>query len=225
MLKIALNQKTCENLDFFKFIKYSKGFYGVELDFNKLSHFYSKNMSLKDILELLENYNLEVVSIFQLEDFSLCSAMDYKTKILSKLNQMIEYLYKLESNLLIVNPSSIKGQNEADLIPKWKIIRRTQNRLEKISKIANETDVNIGFEFISSPESSISTLEEAKEVMKNLVDKENLGYILDLFHLTKSNVDLNQLYDIKSYIFLIQLCDVKFDSLEQLITCLHIAPR
>ena len=74
---------------------------------------------------------------------------------------------------------------------------------------ANNEDINIGFEFLS--DSSISTLNDAIEVLETFESQENLGYIIDLFHVKKSGSDYNQLKNIKDHIFLIQLSDLKYD--------------
>ena len=41
---------------------------------------------------------------------------------------------------------------------------------------------------------------------------ENLGYIIDSFHLAKSKSDYTQLKNIKELIFLIQLADIKYNN-------------
>ena len=209
MIKLALNQNSCKNLSLLEFIKFSRDFEGVELNFKKIKKSLSKNLKLKDILETLEIYNLKVYSIFHLKNFSLCSEKDYKTKVLNNLMQMFNLCYKLESNLIIVNPSKLELSSEANVIPKWRVINRTIKRLEDLSKKANNEDINIGFEFLS--DSSISTLNDAIEVLETFESQENLGYIIDLFHVKKSGSDYNQLKNIKDHIFLIQLSDLKYD--------------
>lgn len=209
MIKLAINQNSCKNLSLLRFIKFSKDFNGVELNFKEIKKVGSENVKLKDILEALEIYNLKVYSIFSLKDFSLCSERDFKTKILSNLIQMFNFCYKLESNLIIVNPSKLEFSLESDVVPKWRVINRTRKRLEEILKKANNEDINIGFEFLS--DSSISTLSDAKEVLEPFESHEKLGYIIDLFHVVKSGSDHNQIKIIKDFIFLIQLCDLEYD--------------
>lgn len=211
MIKLALNQNSCKNLSLLEFIKFSRDFEGVELNYKKIKKSLSKNLKLKDILETLEIYNLKVYSIFHLKDFSLCSEKDYNTKILNNLMQMFNLCYKLESNLIIVNPSKLEpsSSTETNAIPKWRVINRTIKRLEDLSKKANNEDINIGFEFLS--DSSISTLNDAMEVLQPFESQENLGYIIDLFHIVKSESNYNQLKNIKDFIFLIQLSDLKYD--------------
>jgi len=211
MIRLALNQKSCKHLNILDFIKFSKNFIGVELNFKKIKKAISKGIKLKDILETLEIFDLKVISIFCLKDFSLCSDKDYKTKILNNLMLMLDYCYKLESNLIITNPSFLKFSSEPYEIPKWRIVNRTIKRLKDISKKAIEGDINIGFEFLNLPDSSISTLNEAKEVLKPLQSLENIGYIIDSFHLAKSKTNFNELNDIKDFIFLIQLSDLKYN--------------
>lgn len=205
MIKLALNQNSCKYLSLLEFIKFSRDFEGVELNFKKIKRSLSKNLKLKDILETLEIYNLRVFSIFHLKNFSLCSEKEYKTKVLNNLMQMFNLCYKLESNLIIVNPSILELSSEDNIIPKWRIINRTIKRLEDLSKKAYDEDINIGFEFLGS----IPTLNDAMEVLEPIESQENLGYIINTRYISDS--DYNQLKKIKDFIFLIKLSDLKYD--------------
>ncbi len=212
MIRLALNQKSCENFTLIEFLKFSKDFDGVELNFKKIKGNLSENVKLKDILEHMEIYNLKLSSIFRLKDFSLSSDMDFKKKILKNLKQMLDYCYKLEGNLIIVNPSLVTLNFNTE-ISKWRIINRTRKRLEIISKIALNDDINVGFEFLHLENSSISTLNDAIEVLTPFESsQENLGYVIDSFHYAKSKADFSQLKDIKELIFLIQLSDLRYDT-------------
>ncbi|MFX1275113.1 MAG: sugar phosphate isomerase/epimerase family protein [Promethearchaeota archaeon] len=216
MLKIALNQNTCKELDLIEFIKFSKDFHGIEINYEKIKKALSNKINIQEIIELLDVYDLLTVSIFNLEDFSLCSDKYYKLNIIPSLHLMIDHLYKLESNLLVVSASLFKESQDPKTIPKWRIINKTRKRLLHISKIASKNDINIGFEFLNSPKSSISTFSDAKEVMDDLEAIDNLGYVIDVFHFFKSNENFKRINDIREKIFLIQLSDVKFTDKEEL---------
>jgi sugar phosphate isomerase/epimerase len=216
MIQLALNQNSCKDLMLLDFLNYSKHFMGVELSFKKIKKSISGGkVNLNEILETLESYSLKLVSIFQLDDFSLSSDKHYKSVILNSLSHMLNYSYKLESDLIIIQPSflTIPSETSSDSIeiPKRRIINRTSKRLSKIAKIAYEQDINIGFEFLSLPNSSITTLNDAKEVLRPLESQENVGYIIDTFSLAKSGADINELREIKDSIFLIQLGDLIYD--------------
>lgn len=212
---IALNQNTCKELNIIDFIKYAKNFDQVELNFKKVKEFTSKNGNLKDIIETLEIHNTKIASLFPLEDFSLCSDKDFKKSVLKKFEIMVNYSYKLESNLIIATPSYFDSLIEAERIPKWRIINRTRKRLEVVSKMAFKEDINIALEFSILKGSSISNLEDAKETLKPLEEsQENLGFIIDSFHLGVSNLDFNEINDIKDIIFLIKLADFNDKSIE-----------
>ena len=101
MNRISLNQNTCKDLSLFDFLKRSKDFRGVELNFKSINEKLSDNIKLKDIMEVLETYDLAVTSIFRLKDLNLSSDHSFNTKILRKFNQMIDYCYKLESDSII----------------------------------------------------------------------------------------------------------------------------
>ena len=209
MVKFALNQNTCNELDLLDFIAFSKEFDGIEINFEKLNEILSKRTTIQEILELLEVYDLQAISIFGLEDFSLSSERDYKLTILPKMRIMMNYLNKLESDLLLVSPSFFDETLDPRIIPKRRIINKTRKRLHHISKIAFKNDIKIGFEFLNYPESSISTLSDTKIVIEALEGVENVGYVIDLFHLYKSNENFKALNDINDNLFLIQLSDVK----------------
>ena len=180
---IALNQNTCKQFKLLDFIKFAKIFDEVEIHFEKIKELLSKNSQLNDLIEILDIYNIKIASIYPLEDFSLCSDRDYKTTILKKFELMLEYSIKLESSLIVVSPSFLDPPIDINSIPKWRIINRTTKRLQDISKRAYKEDIKVGFQFSTLKGSSISTLKEAKEVLKSLESQENLGYIIDTFHI------------------------------------------
>lgn len=206
MIRLALNQDSCE-LELLEFINFSQDFQAVELNYNTLESSLD-NLSLKDLLEILEAYGLKIASLFPLENFSLCSNTTYENEIIPQLENMIEYCYRLENNLIVVNPSVIDYD-----IPKWKVYRRMREKLEEICKIAYKTDIYIGLEFIALPNSSISSFQEARELLKPLEHIENLGYVIDTFHFAKSQGNVKDLYDIRKLLYLVQLSDLRFKSI------------
>ena len=130
---------------------------------------------------------------------------------------MINYCAKLEGNLILVSPSYLESAAEVETIPKWRIYRKTTKRLTHLSKLANNEELRLGFEFKTMPKSSIKTLTEAKETLKPLESQGNVGYVIDTFYFAKSNAELDQLIDIKEFIHLIQLCDLKYESESDLV--------
>lgn len=214
--KISLNQNTCKELNLLDFIARAKRFDGVELKYKRIKEALNRGSTLKDVMELLEVYDIEASSIFCLKDFSLCSERDYKIRILPTFKQMIKYCNKLECDLLIVSPSVLNKNSNESTIPQRRILNRTTKRLEDLSKKAQKSDTKIGFEYFSSNDSSIATLNDAKEVLKPLESRENVGYVIDTFSLIKKDVDINQLNDIKELIWLVQLSDLKYESKDDL---------
>lgn len=214
--KISLNQNTCKDLKLLDFIARAKRFDGVELEFKRIKEALNKNTTLKDVMELSEMYDLEVSSLFSLKDFSLCSEREYKIRILPTFSQMIEYCIKLECDLLIITPSDLEASSNGNAIPHWRIVNRTTRRLEDLSKKAKKSDIKIGFEYLTSTDCSIATLKDAKEVLNPLESRENVGYVIDTFSLAKNNIDFNQLHDIKELIWLVQLSDIKHESIDDL---------
>ncbi|MHA1150776.1 MAG: sugar phosphate isomerase/epimerase family protein [Promethearchaeota archaeon] len=212
MIPLSLNQNSYKDLALFDFIKVSNEFHGVELNYDSIGKFTSNNGTLKDLKEELEIYNLKLTSIFSLEDFSLCSETSFKKKILPIFNKMIKFCYRLESNLLVVQPSFLKNSFENTQFLQLKIIKRTRKRLAQLGAIAFDEDILLGFEFINN--SSVQHLSETIQIVKPLESKENIGCIVDLFWLFKSQEQYSDLIEIKNQIFLIQLCDIKIDAMD-----------
>ncbi|MGV9171765.1 MAG: sugar phosphate isomerase/epimerase family protein [Promethearchaeia archaeon] len=217
MNAIILNQSTCKDLSFDELLTLSKDFNGLELNFEYLRELEKEGYDKKEILESLETYNLEAMSIFKLKNFSLCSQRTFKTEIVPKLQKMLKWCYKLGCRLILVEPSTLEKFENPEHIPQWRIVRRTKEKLEEICKIAYEWDVKIGFEFKYSEYSSIRTLPQTKKVMKPLEHIANLGYAIDLFEFAKSQGTLTQLSDINALIFLVQLCDLNYAPQRKLI--------
>ena len=212
MIRYSLNQNTCKKLSFDKFIPLSKDFNGIEFDFEFLKDLRDVGYSLKQLLENLETYDLQVTGIFHLKNFNLCSDGTFKRKIIPTLENMLKFSYELESNLIFLKPSSLEEFDNPQKIPMWRIIRRTKKNLKEISSIAEDYDVQLGLEFQYTRFSSIRTLPQAKKILQPLKYLENVGYIIDLFEFAKSQEKFSQLSDISSLIYLVQLCDLNFTS-------------
>ncbi len=206
-MQLALNQNSCD-MELFQFFESAKNFKGVELNFESLSATINSGSSIRTIKDIITSYNFSVVSLFELWHFSLSPDKIFKMEILPKFSSMLEIADKLEVDLITLTPSLYDG-----LIPdtdaKPRIVRRTQKRLIELSKIAFKEDVRLGFEFSSFKSSSIKNLEETKQVLKPLENRENIGYICDTFHFENSHSDFNLLNEVKDYIFLVQLADCK----------------
>ncbi|MBD3254345.1 MAG: TIM barrel protein [Candidatus Lokiarchaeota archaeon] len=204
--KLALNQNSCKNLKINEFLKFSKDFKGVELDYEKIDEVISKGLLLKDLKEELEMFGLKMVSLFTLKDFSLSRDSVFKRKILPSFEKMMDIGYRLESNLLVVKPSDISDDPSLRNVPDWRIYKRTTERLEEISKIAQKEDIKIGFEFDCG--TSISDFQQAKKVLDPLKSQENLGFVIDTFEFYKSESDINELKDVIDFVYLVQLSDI-----------------
>jgi sugar phosphate isomerase/epimerase len=200
---LALSQATCKQKDIIEFIKFAKDFEGIELSFEQLYNFISKENTLKDIFEYVEIYDLKVINIFELRDFSLCSDTKFKTVIIPTLEKMMDLSYKLECDLISIVPS-IETRN----IPQWRIIRRTIEKVEEIAKMAYQEDMKIGFAYRNTPNSSIFNLSEAKKIIKSLYSQENLGIIIDTFYMGKEGRAPDDLIEIIDHIYLIRLADL-----------------
>lgn len=216
MNSISLNQNTCKDLNLFDFLKSASKFSGVELNFKSIKENLSDNTKLKDILEVLSTFDLTVTSIFKLKDFNLCSDHNFSTKIIPKFKKMIDFCYKLESDLVIIQPSFFTESQASEIIPRRRTNSRTTKRLTELSKTVKDSDIKIGFEFLALQDSSVRSLQETKDILQPLESLENIGYVIDCFHFIKSEGDFNSLKDIKEYIYIVQLCNLRFTSIDDL---------
>ena len=207
MRTLCLNQKSCKNLSLQEFLRYAKDFYGVELDADAITKFLSNDNSLKDLRELMSIYSLKSMNVLTLTDFSLNSETNFKLKTLPQLEKMMRYAYKLECNLITVQPSSLKDNLIANVPLKRRIIKKTRERIERIRKIASDNDLKIGFEYTASEKSSIGSLKEAIETVQPLEYKEHIGYIIDTFNFRRNVSEYGMLEEISEFIYLIQICD------------------
>lgn len=213
MENLALNQNSYKKTNLLDFIQLAGNFQGLELNFASIKEALSENTKLRDIFEIINSYNLNIVNLLKLKDFSLCSDNKFKVQIIPRLKEMIDYCYRLECDLITLVPSF-----ESRDIPQWRINRRTKEKLQELAKIAYKEDVKLGLEFVNLPNSSIPTLKEAKKVLKPLIDQENLGYVIDTFYLTKAGEKIDDLNDIlksAAQIFMIQLADVKMNNTQR----------
>ena len=183
----SINQNSCKELSLLEFAEFSKHFQGVELNFETLKSSFNQGFKLKDLFETLETFDTRVSSIFQLADFSLSRPKTYKRKILPTFTYMMESCQQLETRLLIVKPSSLKGFPRADAIPDWKILRRTEERLRDLCKRSYPESITIGYEFVRGKHASISEVKMLEQLFENLEDQVNLKLILDSFYLFKED--------------------------------------
>jgi len=206
MIDLALNQNSCtEGKDLLEFIDYAKDFQGIELNFQEIISYIeeNQNFSIKDLTEYLEMYDLRLINLLQIDDFSLCSDTKFTNEIIPQLEKMIDFCYKWGCYLITVSPSP-----ESRDIPQWRITRRTKQKLKEMADIAYKEDIKLGLEFQALADSSISSLSEAKDVLKPLISQENLGYIIDTFYFAINETEIDQLKSIINQIFLIQLSDI-----------------
>ncbi|MBN1802237.1 MAG: sugar phosphate isomerase/epimerase [Candidatus Lokiarchaeota archaeon] len=213
MLKLVLNQASCKEPSLEALIKHLKGFRSLELDTFEINSTNKNGVSLKTINELMHSFDLEVESVYGLEDFSLSSERFFKTKILPIFNQMMSQAYKLDAELLIVSPSLLDQEATQAGVPQWRILNRTKNRLKVLLKKAFENGLTVGLEFSSDQKSSFSNLKDLKELFETLEDKDNLGVVMNVFDLAQIGLDYAQLKELSEKLYLFRLSDSKLETL------------
>ncbi|HMF31806.1 MAG TPA: sugar phosphate isomerase/epimerase [Candidatus Lokiarchaeia archaeon] len=213
-MKCALNQATlnttsCEQ--FFNAAGDAK-FDGVEVRQTNIASYLNSAEDASYIIlrEALASNQLEVAAVNALEFFNLCEDLDFKKIITPQAQFMCEIAYKLESNLIIVVPSFLPEGADPVEVRQDKLIQKTQDRLRKVAKIAQEQDVRVGFEFLGFPTNSVNNLILARQIVEPLYSTiENVGFVIDTFHFLVGGCKIDDLKGLES-LFMVHVNDLPF---------------
>lgn len=186
-MKLSLNEATILPYDVETFINAAGkvGFEGVELRIEKIEEFL-KDKRTTDLVELLGAYKLELVSLNAIDSFSLLPRQEFQ-KLLGKADEIMKVCSKIGCDKVIAVPSLLPLQ-----IKRWSIIEKTSKALRKLARLGADYGVKVAFEFLGFENSSVKTLEESLKVLV-MSDLENVGLVVDTFHLHISNSPLETL--------------------------------
>lgn len=209
----AINQATILNIELEKFIESinEAGFKAVELRTEKIREYLNSDPehSLEKLKNLLDSFNIKVLSLNALENFSISSEKVFNSEVMKIFGEMIEYCNALDCHLIISVPSffNMNTQN-----PSWDEIRdKTAKRLEILGEITKKNNVKIGFEPLGFTDCSVRTIKQAVEILEKLNPEiDNIGIVIDTCHFFVAYNPISSIELIKD-LFLIHVNDLKCD--------------
>jgi len=174
-MKPCLNHSTLAQADVETFLEASAsaGFKGVELRIEKLRPYFALNNSWARLRELLHERQLESVCFNSFEDFGSVPVTDLEP-VLQRAKEFSVICKNTDCNLFVACPSSTPRE-----MTKEAALKVTADRLERIAKVAAESSLKVGFEFVYGR--SAAKLEDAIKVVST-VKSENVGLVVDTFH-------------------------------------------
>lgn len=150
------------------------GFELMEIREDKLLSFLRRNR-LEDVKELLQANRIQPVCFNAVHEISF---RDKEGWLQTK--ELCEFLFycgrEIGCHNLEVVPSADIGDRSYD-----EISLGTAEALCLLSDIARNYDVRCAFEFIGFPNFSVNTFKHSLEII-NMVDRDNVGILLDTFH-------------------------------------------
>jgi len=203
LYKECLNQATLLSTDMSIFLKasYEAGFRCVELDLSRLFESLAR-ANINRLVQLISEMELEIVSLNAIENIPLLTGSELEDAI-KFVKSIISLCEILKCKILVVNPNEIVNN-----IDKNTLKNQTAKFLKNITKIAENCDVKIGFEFVSFENRIINNLEETLAIL-NQIDSENLILVVDIFHLYRTAAPLTSLRKIpKDKLWIIHVNDV-----------------
>ena len=175
-MKACLNQDTIRTTttDHFIPIAKSAGFQAIELTIDKVEPILASN-SLKTLVTVIQQNELEVASINGPENFNLISQQQF-SQLKERTRKLAEASRELNCALLVPVPSPLTKE-----MPRDEIRAQTANSLTQLADCCGD-DINLGLEFLGGSDCSVKDLDSAIQIIKT-VDRSNVGLVLDSFHL------------------------------------------
>lgn len=175
-MELAYNGLTTKNSSLVEDITEAakSGFTGLELREYKVIEYLKKN-NLNSLNELIKANCLKVLSINTLEVYYNSADVEEFEELKEKLIWLCEIADSLNVPYLVSAPLLNENSRNYKDIKKYliKLYRR-------LSDIASNYKVKLGFEFISHSNAMVPTLEKALEIIKE-IDRDNVGLIFDIF--------------------------------------------
>lgn len=183
----GINESTLFPIDTIKVVEVAGkvGFNGIEFRIPKIAELIKEN-KIKLLIETLNSYKMEVISLNSIVDFNLIPSEKFG-KILRKTIFLSKVCSELNCSMLIVCPSFISDIKSYE---KNYIFKKTANRLELLAKLAREWNINIGFEFLGHSACSVNKLSDAYLILEKISDIENVKLVVDTYNFYLSNESL-----------------------------------
>ncbi len=196
----CLHQDTLKTTRTDAFLQIAKevGFDAIELAMDKVELIIEEG-AVGKLKENIQHQDLAVSSINGPENFNLLPDKEFSI-ILERTRNLASVAREVGCNLLVPGPSASKKPNSKE------IIRQCARALNSLAEACGE-DIKLGLEFLGMGECSVNNLATANEVVKE-VGRENVGLVLDSFHMHLSETAFADIGRIKENgVFLVHVND------------------
>jgi 2-keto-myo-inositol isomerase len=175
-MKLALNGATTMKADLVTDIRVAAlaGFDYIEIWAAKLRD-YLKLQTTAELKALLKTVGVKAYSINSIERITFRSGKD-RDILLSECEELCKIASEIECPYIVVVPSPLP-----DGCSRSETVEQSVTALRELGVIAERHGVGLAFEFLGQPDSSVQTLELAREIVER-VDRDNVGLVIDSFH-------------------------------------------
>jgi 2-keto-myo-inositol isomerase len=196
----CLHQDTLKTTptDIFLQIAKEAGFEAIELATDKVELIIQEG-EVGKLKEHIQHQGLVVASINGPEKFNLLPDNEFSI-LLERTRKLASVASELGCNLLVPVPSPSKKPNSKE------IIQQCVHALNSLAEACGK-DIRLGLEFLGMAECSINNLAAANEVVSK-VGRENVGLVLDSFHMHLSETAFTEVAKIRENgVFLVHVND------------------
>jgi 2-keto-myo-inositol isomerase len=198
-MKLAINGATTMTADLETDIRSAAaaGFELVELRSNKLYTYLNEN-SVEDLIALLKETGVEVLSINTLEHITWRSEEDYAA-IKEECETLSEIAAAIGCPYVLSVPGALRQGPKTD----EQTIDESVPVLNALADIAEPHGIKLGFEFLGEAGNSVQTLDLGSKIV-DLVGRESVGNVIDTYHFYAGSSSWEALEDLdpkKLFIF------------------------
>ncbi|MBU8879269.1 2-keto-myo-inositol isomerase [Bacillus sp. FJAT-29790] len=205
-MQLCFNQATTlENSNLVKDLEYCEkhGYDYIEIrTMDKLPE-YLKDKSIDDLVDYFQTHHIKPLAFNALVFFNNRDEAGYK-EIINEFKEMMETGQKLGIKYVVAVP----------LVTEEKILKQDIKTscvevLKELSDIAEPYGIKIAVEFVGHPQCTVNTFGQAYDIIE-MVNRENVGLVLDCFHFHAMGSDLEDLKKAEgSKIFILHIDDTE----------------
>ncbi len=209
-MKFAINFATLNQCNLEEFVKLCSkfGFQYLELRTEKIEE-YLKEKSLEQLVKLIRNFNVDIISLNSVEGFTLIPHQN-----IGYFKEKIKPLFTLCSKINCKSIIFVASPNTFNLQRK-EILKRTLNNLKSVYEYSANYGVKVLFEFIGFKNFSVRDLKTSIKILSILSSEmiKNYGLVIDTFHFFIGGSSLFDLRNIDiSILDIVHINDVKLKS-------------
>jgi len=174
MRKFCINEATTKTTDFLNDIKsYSEvGFNKVEVWIPKIEEFLSKGHKIDEVVEILKESNMNVVSgCFQGE--LMLSEGEKRKSVIESFRKRLNICKAISCPILVI-PTDFPEEVDLDMY------KEGVKNMKEAADIAKDYGVSLAIEFIQGA-NFLGTLRTTAKFVKD-IERENVGILFDMFH-------------------------------------------